>query len=236
MISVEQLNQIKNLGIEIDHQQAFGGKSKGNQHLYRVVKLACHIARIEGAQEDITEAGAWLHDTALPSGDDYDYENNRNIVLGILSQVSIEDHDKEAVAECVASHEGTSQPKTLEAQIVHDADVLEKAGILGVIRHTWKLTNKGEINPDDVTQDDVAKVKDHITWRMSVLQTVTAKSLAKEFNQDLSLIGKDLIAHISKLAAEGIITENIALTLRQYLSEQQYQGLENQLKQIYLEN
>ena len=35
MINKKQLNQIKKLGIKIDHQMAFKGKSKGNKHLFR---------------------------------------------------------------------------------------------------------------------------------------------------------------------------------------------------------
>ena len=145
-------------------EKASGGKSKGNKHLFRVVKIADHLAKKMKADARIVQAGAWLHDTALPSGNDYDYKKNKRIVQKILSSAPISKGDKNLIAECVASHEGTEGPKTLEARVVHDADVLEKVGLLGLIRHTWKLTNSDKINPSAVKDGDVKKIVDHIAW------------------------------------------------------------------------
>ena len=85
MLNKSTLLKIKELAVKIDHEVAFGGKSKGNRHLWRVVKLARYIAKKLGADVSVVEAGAWLHDTALPSGDDYNYEKNKEIVTSILA-------------------------------------------------------------------------------------------------------------------------------------------------------
>jgi hypothetical protein len=45
MISQKNMQRIKMTGIKIDHQMAFGGKSAGNKHLFRVVKIANYLAR-----------------------------------------------------------------------------------------------------------------------------------------------------------------------------------------------
>jgi len=235
MISQKNIQRIKEIGIEIDHQIAFGGKSKGNKHLFRVVKIADHLAKKMKADARIVQAGAWLHDTALPSGNDYDYKKNKRIVQKILSSVPISKGDKNLIAECVASHEGTEGPKTLEARVVHDADVLEKVGLLGLIRHTWKLTNSDKINPSAVKDGDVKKIVDHIAWRRKKLQTPAAKSIEKYLAIPISeRDAKKIISISSKLASRGIITEKIAKILYEHLNQKQGEKLKEQLNLAYL--
>lgn len=235
MIDKESLKAISNLGIEIDHKMAFGGKSKGNKHLFRVVKLAKYLAKKENADVNIVEAAAWLHDTALPSGNDYDYIKNKKIALKLLKDIRIDKSDKDLVAECIASHEGTAERNTLEAKIVHDADVLEKTGILGLIRHTWKLTNFQKINPENITEKDVNEIKEHIVWRINQLETKEAKKLVKKFVFSMPKKNEiETIKSISKMASQGVITEKIANKIMPKLSEKNKKLLNTQLKQEYL--
>ncbi|MGB0925111.1 MAG: HD domain-containing protein [Minisyncoccia bacterium] len=235
MISAEKLKEIKKLGIEIDHKQAFGGKSHGNQHLFRAVNIAKYLSEKIECKSDIVEASAWLHDTALPSGDDYNYENNRKIIEKILGEINISSENKSQIAECVASHEGTKKPESIEAQIVHDADVLEKVGILGLIRHTWKMTNHTLIDPENIKIADVEKIIEHINWRVSILNTDEAKNLAEKLHIDLIVENTlDLVSKISKLAKQSVITENIAIAIADDLTKNQKKLLKLQLNQDYL--
>lgn len=235
MISKKHITEIKKLGINIDHEMSFGGKSKGNKHLFRVVKLAKHLAIKARADMSIVESGAWLHDTALPSGDDYNYRKNKQIVMGLLSAINIPLKDKNFITECVASHEGTEYPKTLEAQIVHDADVIEKLGLLGIIRHTWKMTNLGKINPKIIKDQDVKKILDHIQWRSKRLKIPIAKKIGKYLTISLSKKkAKNIISLTATLALNGVVTEKIAVILRKYLSQKQNERLREQLNLGYL--
>ena len=235
MISQKNIQKIKKLGIKIDHKMAFGGKSKGNKHLFRAVKIANHLARKMKADARIVEAGAWLHDTALPSGNDYDYKKNKRIVKKILSSVPIPEGDRNLVAECVASHEGTEGPKTLEAQVVHDADVLEKVGPLGLIRHTWKLTNSGKINPSAAKDEDIKKIIGHIAWLRKKLQTPAAKNIEKYLAISIpKRDAKKIVTISSELASRGVITEKIAKVLYQHLNQKQSEKLKEQLNLAYL--
>jgi len=235
MINQKNIKEIKKLGIKIDHDIAFGGKSKGNKHLFRAVKIAKYLATKTKADLSIVETGTWLHDTALPSGNDYNYENNKKIVMSLLSPINISQIDKDLIAECVASHEGTEKPKTLEAKIVHDADVLEKLGILGIIRHTWKMTNSNEIDPELINDRDVKKVLEHIKWRNKKLQTPIAKKIARYLNVPISIKNARIIVLIaSKNAMNGVITEKITVLVRKHLNKQQKEKLEEQLNLSYL--
>ncbi len=235
MINQKKIKEIKKLGIKIDHEIAFGGKSKGNKHLFRAVKIAKYLAIKTKADLSIVEGGAWLHDTALPTGNDYNYKNNKKIVMNLLSPIDISQTDKELIAECVASHEGTEKPKTLEAKIVHDADVLEKLGILGIIRHTWKMTNSNQINPKLITDQDVKKVLEHIKWRSKKLQTPIAQKIARYLNVPINKKDAMVIVSIaSNNAIKGVITEKIALLLQKYLDQKQKEILAEQLNLDYL--
>src|SRR3989344_4148631 len=170
-----QIKKIQRLALDIDHNAAFGGKSRGNKHLLRTAKIARFLAKKTRASTDIVLAGAFLHDTALPSGNDYEYARNKRIVKKLLKQFDLPKDERDAISECVASHEGTSDPKTLEAKVVHDADVLEKMGLLGIIRHTWKTTNQKKLDPRAITKKDVREILDHIAWRRGRLQTPLAR-------------------------------------------------------------
>lgn len=235
MFNLKEIKKIKRLGIEIDHDIAFGGKSKGNKHLFRVVAIAKFLALKMRADISIVEAGAWLHDTALPSGNDYDYVKNKQIITKLLSPIDLSASVKIKIAEAVASHEGTVIPKTLEAKIVHDADVLEKTGILGIIRHTWKLTNNGNINPELIGDQQIKEIVTHIKWRNSVLQTTLARDLAKKNNIRISINTlRKVVPIISKLAHKGVVTEKIALKISPFLDSKQNQILKDQLLLTYL--
>ncbi len=229
------LQKIKNLALKIDNDIAFGGKSKGNKHLLRVVKVAKFLAQKTGADLFISIAGAYLHDTALPSGNDYNYKNNKEIVKDLLKSFTISKKELDGIAECVASHEGTFKPKSLEAKVVHDSDVLEKTGLLGIIRHTWKLTNSGKINHKNITDKDVKLVIDHIDWRRKKLQTPIAKKIAKFLTIPINKEKAKIIVSISsELAFNSVVTEKIAVALRKHLNKKENEKLKEQLNLAYL--
>ncbi|MDO8594418.1 MAG: HD domain-containing protein [bacterium] len=232
MLNKKTLQKIKKLGIETDWNSAFGGKSKGNRHLIRMVAISTWLAGKTGADVRIVEAAAFLHDSALPTGNDYDYEKNKKVVKKLLKNITLSKSDLDRIAECVASHEGTVMPKTLEAKIIHDADVIEKSGMLGVIRHTWKLTNssaKKVINAQEVLQ--------HILWREKRLQLPISKKLVRRLNGNLKISRlKDLVPRIGKLASEAIVTEKIIVMLRDSFTTAENRDLQQQVKLLRLEN
>jgi len=237
MLNKNTLLKIKKFALKIDHDISFGGKSKGNRHLLRIVRVAKFLAKKTGADSLVVEAGAFLHDIALPSGNDYDYLRNKKIVRNVLKPFNLSRVELNSVAECVASHEGLVTPRTLEAKVVHDADVLEKSGILGIIRHTWKLTNFGKITPNNIRDEDVEEVFSHLHWRSRKIQT----SIGRKINKYLDIYltkkqAKEIIQEASEAAARGIITERIVASLLKgkTLSPSQKTMLKSQLDLSYL--
>src|ERR1044072_1681004 len=200
----KQINRLRRIGLDLDWQAAFGGTSRGNRHLSWVVKLAGYLASAEGGDPSIVEAAAWIHDSALPSGNDYEYARNRRIALKLLKPLGLEQAEAIAVAEAVASHEGTMAPASLEAQIIHDADALEKCGVLGLIRHTWKTIHRDERarSRQRLSLAQVNGVVDHVKWRQTQLHTATAKRISRYLGKGIRRdIARRIVTLVAPLAA-----------------------------------
>jgi len=124
---------------------------------------------------NIVKAGAWLHDVGLIKGNkDHDVVG-AEIARKILKKLKVKNEDIEKIVHCVEAHEGNIPARTIEAKVVHDADVIDKLGPLGVIRHTWKLANEG------VTTEEISKIlKEHLNKRKNTMYTKTGKMLAEK--------------------------------------------------------
>jgi len=236
MIDNHTLKEIKVCALSADWDNAFQGASKGNRHLERVVRIAQYLAEAEGADLGVVTAGAWLHDLSLPTGDDYNYDVSKKHAQHVLHQFEITPNEREAIAECIASHEGVVPPRTHEAEIVHDADVLEKSGILGLVRHTWKLVHTGVIAPELVNDEDVKTVRNHIIWRERQLHSSTAKHLLTMVSATIDdFQARIIIQKTARMAGQGLITEVIAKQLMPFLNMDQQRHLALQLDLSHLD-
>lgn len=115
------------------------GEASGHDwwHIYRVTKLAKTIASVEGADVFICEMAALLHDIA-------DEKLNESQEAGLqkveswLQRIEVDDGTMKHIMEIIASmsFKGGGQPpmKTLEGQVVQDADRLDALGAIGIAR------------------------------------------------------------------------------------------------------
>ncbi len=100
-----------------------------NDHIKYVVKNAVELAKEYGADIEIVELGALLHDIAMPS--EYGPREEHNvygveIADELLTKMNYPEDRKERVKECVLRHRGSKDlPRhTIEEQCVADADVI----------------------------------------------------------------------------------------------------------------
>ncbi len=181
MITKHQLQQIQTFALDLDWNQAFQGKSKGNRHLFRIVQKAKKIARRD-RNTDITivEAGAWLHDTNLEVTILGDTLANKKKVESFLLGLEVSREETAKIIHCIEAHDGRICAQTQEAKIVHDADTLEKMGPLGIIRETWKKSQAGW-----TTEQIIEHLKNHLKKRENRLYTEEAREIAQELNKIL---------------------------------------------------
>lgn len=125
----------------------------GFEHVCRVVKLARRIARLEGADEPIVEAAAWLHDAQELGGAAEKHsrlqhqDESAQIAGALLAQWGWPRRRISAVQHCIRAHRFRSSremPQTLEAKTLFDADKLDAIGAVGAARAIGYAVQRGE--------------------------------------------------------------------------------------------
>lgn len=113
---------------------ADGGSSHDFDHVLRVTALAERIAQAEGADLAIVRTAALLHDIAESSGRGDHHARGAAMAREILRDQPPDFVN--AVAHAIEAHRFRSEPspRTLEAQVVFDADKLDITGAIGVAR------------------------------------------------------------------------------------------------------
>lgn len=161
-------------------------------HTERVIKNALHIAKIEGANLEIVELAAILHDIAREKEDEtgeggevcHAVEGAR-MAEQILEKHGYTENIIKPVADCIRTHRfrDKQEPQTLEAKVLYDADKLDALGAIGITRafaygarfsqklysdfsaeheHKTGLTNHSEHTPVVEFQMKLSKLKDRM--------------------------------------------------------------------------
>jgi uncharacterized protein len=118
-------------------------------HQPRLYALACRVG--EGAEydDDVVFAAAWMHDLGVFTGhrpqdpeqlvrwDHVPYTIARSRVL--LAEWGFPASKLDAVAEVIRTHQPKDEPRTMEAILVRDADILEQLGAVGAMRAIAKI-------------------------------------------------------------------------------------------------
>ncbi len=109
-------------------------------HTERVFKLATIIAKKEGADLEIVQTAAILHDIARKKegcGEvECHAEHGAKEAEKILQEIGFDKSKIPLVVDCIAVHrfsKGTV-PKTIEGKVLQDADRLDVLGAIGVAR------------------------------------------------------------------------------------------------------
>jgi uncharacterized protein len=113
-------------------------------HIERVYHMATRLAKAEGANLDIVQAAALLHDAegSAPGEDNHSGRANHHLSSAefarqILLQANWPEDRIEAVQHCIRAHRfrsGREEPKTIEAKVLFDADKLDVLGAIGAAR------------------------------------------------------------------------------------------------------
>jgi len=113
-------------------------------HTVRVLNNARHICRVEGADAQVVDFAAVLHDVGRPveladQGKTCHAGRGADLAHELLPAVGVTDPAFIAhVADCVRTHRfrnrTADRPATLEARILFDADKLDSIGAIGIGR------------------------------------------------------------------------------------------------------
>ena len=112
-------------------------------HVLRVYRTAQHLGKLEGADLEILQAAALLHDSrdSAPGGEttlrkDH-HITSAEFAGSVLTQKGWPKDKIHAVQHCILAHRFRGEenpPQTLEAKILFDADKLDVLGAIGAAR------------------------------------------------------------------------------------------------------
>jgi uncharacterized protein len=116
------------------------------EHVNTVVKLALKLAGLVGADFEVVEAAAWLHDIAKQKGKDH-AEYGAQEARRFLVQTDFPPNKIEQVCQAIADHQGLWREKpltNLESMVLWDADKLSKIGLTAAIHWTGMALSQHE--------------------------------------------------------------------------------------------
>ena len=176
----------------------FDDLAHGWEHIQRVYRLAVYIAEKENADNFIVGMAALMHDIGHLSADTSRHHADLSMSMAgeLLLAYGVSAATGEAILHAIEAHSFSLgiEPRTLEAQVVRDADRLDALGAIGILR--WAITGvvrrTGETqiyHPDDPfaewhTLDDRRYMLDHFFTKLLKLEdtvaTQTGRVLARE--------------------------------------------------------
>ena len=168
------------------------------EHIDRVYRLAVYIAEQENADIFIVGTAALMHDIGHLSTDTSLHHADLSMSMAgeLLVSYCISAATREAILHAIEAHSFSLgiEPRTLEAQVVRDADRLDALGAIGILR--WAITGvvrrTGETqiyHPDDPfaewhALDDRRYMLDHFFTKLLKLEdtivTQSGRALARE--------------------------------------------------------
>ncbi len=118
-------------------------------HQPRLYALAARIAEGEDCDDDVLFAAAWMHDIGvflghrpsdparLAAWDHVPYTVEKTISL--LREWGFPVQKLDAVCEAIRTHQPKDEPRSREAIVLRDADILEQLGAIGALRAFVKV-------------------------------------------------------------------------------------------------
>jgi uncharacterized protein len=188
------------------------------EHTLRVRELCRYIGAAEGADLEVLEAAALLHDIGRPeeeiTGESH-AKVGANMAVAFLATTTFPKDKLRYVSSAIRTHRFSEQlpPETLEGKILSDADKLDAMGALGLAR---------TIAENLVQQRGLQGTVEHIDRKLlklaDLIHTKTAKQLAIPRHQlllnfmtqlatEYSTIGESLPTELQKFAPRKPLDE-----------------------------
>jgi HD superfamily phosphodiesterase len=129
------------LEVYVEAKRRYAGMALPQHNFHHVLRDLHRALIIAGSEEPVKYSvlipSVLLHDIGFSAPE---FKKEGHDVVGarigreILRSLGFDEPTCDAVCHCIRSHKGKAElPETIEAKIVYDADVLEKAGVVALI-------------------------------------------------------------------------------------------------------
>lgn len=138
-------------------------------HVLRVVAMAGHLARLEGADLEVVRTAALLHDISRLDDSSLLMQADPQTDHAVLAARAVRQilageppEFVDAVAHAIEAHRfrNNIEPQTLEARVLFDADKLDSIGAIGVARAFAYAGTLGNPLWGDVPEDYAPQARD----------------------------------------------------------------------------
>ncbi|MCB8976312.1 MAG: HD domain-containing protein [Ardenticatenaceae bacterium] len=175
------------------------------EHVTAVVTLAIKLGELTGADMDVVEAAAWLHDIRKEAGPKHPQEGAK-VAHELLPTTDFPPEKIGHVAKAIRSHMGLWRKKPLqdlESQVLWDADKLAKIGLTAAFHFTPLILMKGNGTTTQSIIDDARNNTKWMSKTVASMHTEPAKRAAqkrfKRFTKlwdrlEAELNGQDLLS------------------------------------------
>lgn len=140
------------------------------EHVTAVVTLALKLADLTGADSEVVEAAAWLHDVRKDAGNEHPQEG-AIFARKFLLKTDFPTEKIERVARAIKEHMGLwrDEPlQQLESQVLWDADKLAKLGLTAAFHWTGGDLAKGKSR---TTREIVARGRS-VDWQERTVESM----------------------------------------------------------------
>ena len=148
------------------------------EHVTAVVKLANKLAGLTGADRDIVEAAAWLHDVRKEAGSNHPQEGAK-FARKFLPKTDFPTGKIEGVAQAIEDHMGLwleTPLNNIESQVLWDADKLAKIGLTAALHWTGDLLAK---NGSQITTEELIEYGRNAEWQEKTVASMHTKPARK---------------------------------------------------------
>jgi uncharacterized protein len=160
-----------------DEQKMHGNKTNyAWAHVERVYNLCVKIGRAENTDLDVLKAAALLHDIGKFRASPSEHGVRAQIAKRVLRKAGFPKEKIEAVIHAIEGHAPLRKTrKTREAEILLDADILEKFGAVGVATVFLRCALSG-----DKIENSIKKHREWFERMKSYVKSETAKKIFEE--------------------------------------------------------
>jgi uncharacterized protein len=199
----------------------------GRSHIERVLRMAKEIGKREGANLEIIELAAILHDIfenreahSNIAGFRHEIEGSKE-ARKILTKLGAAESTIDGVCHCIESHRkrsGVIEPQTIEAKCLFDADKLDCIGAIGILRSAFvSFDHRQEFYREEKDLEDYK--------RRNIRRDGTIIDYAKHSsNLEYELSLKDVAKRMHTETGKKIANERSAFV------DEFYSRLQNELK------
>ena len=231
--------------LEFEYNRAIGLNRETrflSAHSLRVANIAKRICEEEGGNCLLVFIAALFHDAGkFIWKTDERFESVREEILSsmfaekVLGDFGVDESIVNGVKEVIEEIYSEGHIDLKEAQIIRDADILDKVGYHGVYTFFSKWTLRGE-NIFDIVEKRLSGELTYLINVQKILYTETAKKYAKDLAKKSIAFYKDFLNELAQIGLKYVLESRVVdgievvLVLKQKRVDEIYENVENRLK------